>query len=112
MALVKKSKIAGSDVRSAGLSTAGNGQPPKAPPPRASTTRPQTTKPQTAIERIAAATEELAAGLAEASAQIGGSVRAIERNSERQRASVQVISELELRAKDISEITQTVGRIE
>ena len=169
MALVKKSKIAGTDVRSAALSTAGNGQPPKAPPPRAAAT-----KPQTAIERMAAATEELAAGLAEAAratkdlnlamqqiaggaeeaagasqeqsaaikvmvtnlvtargeaeqlmrrsealtmtladamTQIGGSVRAIERNSERQRASVKVISELELRAKDIAEITQTVGRI-
>src|SRR6187455_2720254 len=49
--------------------------------------------------------ETLTTTLAEAMAQIGGSVRAIERNSDRQRASVKVISELELRAKDIAEIT-------
>ena len=167
--LVKKSKIAATPVRAAVPSVAGNGQPPKAPPARVATP-----KPQTAIERLAAATEELAAGLteaagatkdlnfamqqiaagaeeaagasqeqsaaikvmvtnlvtargeaeqlmrrseiltttlADATTQIGGSVRAIERNSERQRASVKVISELELRAKDIAEITQTVGRI-
>ena len=55
--------------------------------------------------------ETLTATLADATAQIGGSVRAIERNSERQLASVEVIAELELRAKDIAEITQTVGRI-
>jgi methyl-accepting chemotaxis protein len=55
--------------------------------------------------------ETLTTTLADATTQIGGSVRAIERNSERQRASVKLISELELRAKDIAEITQTVGRI-
>src|SRR5687767_1261712 len=169
MALVKKSKIAAGDVRSGALSAPGIGQPPKAPPPRAATTR-----PQTAVERIAAATEELAAGLteaagatkdlnfamqqiaagaeeaagasqeqsaaikvmvtnlvtargeaeqlmrrsealtttlADATAQIGGSVRAIDRNSERQLAAVRMIAALELRAKDIAEITQAVGRI-
>jgi methyl-accepting chemotaxis protein len=53
----------------------------------------------------------LTATLADATAQISGSVRAIERNSERQLASVRVIAELELRAKDIAEITQAVGRI-
>jgi methyl-accepting chemotaxis protein len=49
--------------------------------------------------------------LVDATAQISGSVRAIERNSERQLASVKVIAELDLRAKDIAEITQAVGRI-
>ena len=55
--------------------------------------------------------ETLSATLADATAQIGGSVRAIERNSERQLASVRTIAALELRAKDIAEITQAVGRI-
>jgi methyl-accepting chemotaxis protein len=55
--------------------------------------------------------ETLVATLADATAQIGGSVRAIERNSERQLASVRLIAELELRAKDIAEITQAVGRV-
>ena len=49
--------------------------------------------------------------LVETSAQIAASVRAIERSAERQLASVNVISELERRAKDIGEITQTVSRI-
>lgn len=49
--------------------------------------------------------------LAEASAQITGSVRAIERSAERQDASVAIIVELEVRAKEIGEITQTVSRI-
>ena len=148
--------------------------PPNGPPPRLPATRVSTAKPQTVIERVAAATEELAAGLVEASAatkdlalsmqqiaagaeeaagasqeqsaamklvvsgfvaaraeadqsgrraeilgatladataQIEGSVRAIERSSERQLASVRTIAELELRAKDIADITQAVGRI-
>ncbi len=51
------------------------------------------------------------ATLAEATAQISGSVHAIERSAERQIASVKVIAELELRTRDIAEITQTVGRI-
>ena len=49
--------------------------------------------------------------LAEASAQIVASVRSIERNAERQIASVAVINELELKAKDIGEITRTVSSI-
>jgi len=49
--------------------------------------------------------------LAETAAQITGSVRAIERNAERQAASVQLIAELERRAQDIGEITRTVSRI-
>ena len=51
------------------------------------------------------------ATLVETVAQIAVSVRAIERNSERHLASVQVIAELERRAKDIGEITQAVSRI-
>ena len=38
-------------------------------------------------------------------------MRAIERNAERQVASVDVIAELERRAQDIGEITRTVSRI-
>jgi len=49
--------------------------------------------------------------LAETSAQISASVRAIKRNAERQLASVEVIAELERRAKDIGAITQAVSRI-
>ena len=49
--------------------------------------------------------------LAETTAQISGSVRALERNAERQVASIAMIAELERRAKDIGEITQTVSRI-
>ncbi|HEX7813205.1 MAG TPA: methyl-accepting chemotaxis protein [Burkholderiales bacterium] len=49
--------------------------------------------------------------LAETTAQISGSVRAIERNAERQIASITMIAELERRARDIGEITQTVSRI-
>ena len=49
--------------------------------------------------------------LAETAAQITSSVRAIERNAERQGASVDVIAELERRAADIGEITQSVSRI-
>lgn len=55
--------------------------------------------------------EKLMATLAEATIQISGSVRAIERNAERQVASIAVIAELERRARDIGEITQTVSRI-
>ncbi|MCV4697950.1 methyl-accepting chemotaxis protein, partial [Escherichia coli] len=43
--------------------------------------------------------------------QITASVRAIERNAERQQASVKVIAVLEQQARDIGEITRTVGRI-
>ncbi len=49
--------------------------------------------------------------LADSAAQIITSTRAIERNARRQEASVEIIAELERRAKDISEITQTVSRI-
>ena len=55
--------------------------------------------------------ETVLASLVETSGQIAASVRAIERNAERQLASLTVIGELERRAKDIGEITQTVSRI-
>ena len=167
MALVKKSKIAGSGSRSVAPSG------PPAAPTKAHAGR-SPAQPQTVLERIAAATTELASGLveaaaaaqelesamqqisagaeeaagasqqqsaaiklivgglatarveadktgrraeavtvtlADATAQISSSVHAIERSSARQIASVKVIAELELRTRDIAELTQTVGRI-
>ena len=56
-------------------------------------------------------TETVRSALVETAGQITASVRAIERNAERQKASIQVIGELERRAQDISEITQAVGRV-
>lgn len=56
-------------------------------------------------------TEALQVVLAETGVQITTSVRAIERNAERQEASIAVITELERRAQDIGEITRTVSRI-
>jgi methyl-accepting chemotaxis protein len=55
--------------------------------------------------------EAVLALLVEANTQIAASVRAIERNAERQLAAVNVIGELERRAKDIGAITQTVSEI-
>ena len=49
--------------------------------------------------------------LSEATVQITNSVRSVERNAARQVASVEVIAELERRARDIGEITRTVSRI-
>jgi methyl-accepting chemotaxis protein len=49
--------------------------------------------------------------LSETASQITASVRSIERNAERQQASIAIIGELERRARDIGVITQTVGRI-
>jgi methyl-accepting chemotaxis protein len=49
--------------------------------------------------------------LTDTGGQIVASARAIERNAQRQEAAIEVISELERRAKDIGEITQTVSRI-
>src|SRR5471030_98945 len=54
-------------------------------------------------------TEAVEVVLAETAVQIGTSVRAIERNGARQSASVEVITELENRAKDIGEITRAVS---
>lgn len=56
-------------------------------------------------------TEAVQSMLAETSGQITMSARAIERNAGRQEAAIEIISELEHRAKDIGEITQTVSRI-
>jgi methyl-accepting chemotaxis protein len=56
-------------------------------------------------------TEALQLVLAETAGQITTSVRAIERNAERQSASVALIAELERRALDIGEITRTVSRV-
>jgi methyl-accepting chemotaxis protein len=56
-------------------------------------------------------TEVLQTVLAESSGQITASVRAIERNAERQEASLAIIAELERRAQDVGEITGTVSRI-
>lgn len=55
--------------------------------------------------------ESVMATLDETATQILGTVRAIERDAERQMASIALIAELERRAKDIGEITQTVSRI-
>jgi methyl-accepting chemotaxis protein len=49
--------------------------------------------------------------LVETAAQIGASVQSIQRNSERQAASAEIIGELERRAQDVSEITGAVSRI-
>lgn len=62
-------------------------------------------------ERSARRTDALAVTLDEAAMQIEGSVGGIERNAQRQLASVQIIAELDSRARDIAEITQAVTRI-
>jgi methyl-accepting chemotaxis protein len=49
--------------------------------------------------------------LADTAGQITASARAIERNAQRQENIIEIISELERRARDIGEITQTVSRI-
>jgi methyl-accepting chemotaxis protein len=56
-------------------------------------------------------TDSMQSLLAETSVQITGSARAIERNAQRQEAAIEIISELERRANDIGDITQTVSRI-
>src|SRR3984885_3590068 len=56
-------------------------------------------------------TEAVATSLAEVSAQIMGSVRAIERGAQRQSESVSHIVVLDRQAKDIGEITLAVSRI-
>jgi methyl-accepting chemotaxis protein len=56
-------------------------------------------------------TENVQVLLAETAVQITTSVRAIDKNAERQLASMGVISELEKRAQDISAISRTVSRI-
>ena len=61
-------------------------------------------------DRAGRRSDALIVTLADATAQIGSSVRAIERNAERQLGSVAIIHELERRAKDIGEITRTRKR--
>ena len=56
-------------------------------------------------------TENVQVLLAETAVQITTSVRAIEKNADRQLASMDVIAELEKRAQDISAISRTVSRI-
>ena len=56
-------------------------------------------------------TETVQIMLGDAGDRITGSARAIERNAQRQGATVEIIAELERRAGDIGEITQTVSRI-
>ncbi|MGH8289155.1 MAG: methyl-accepting chemotaxis protein [Steroidobacteraceae bacterium] len=56
-------------------------------------------------------TESVAVALAETSAQITGSIRAIEQGAQRQAASVTLLAELDARAKEISDISQTVSRL-
>ena len=56
-------------------------------------------------------TETVQSVLLDTAGQIATSVRAIERNSARQQASVTVIAELERRAQEINEITGGVGKI-
>jgi methyl-accepting chemotaxis protein len=56
-------------------------------------------------------TGSVAVSLAEMSAQIASSVRAIERGAQRQNDSVSLVNELDRRAQDIGEITRAVSRI-
>ena len=56
-------------------------------------------------------TETVQIMLGDAGERITASARAIERNAQRQGETVEIIAELERRAGDIGEITQTVGRI-
>ena len=56
-------------------------------------------------------TENVQIMLGDAAERITASARAIERNAQRQGATVEIIAELERRAGDIGEITQTVSRI-
>ncbi len=56
-------------------------------------------------------TDSVAVTLAETSAQITGSISAIEQGAERQAASVGVLAELDARAQEISNITQVVSRL-
>jgi methyl-accepting chemotaxis protein len=51
-------------------------------------------------------TEAVAVALAESSAQIASSVRAIEQAAQRQAASVALLAELDARAKEIADVSQ------
>ena len=56
-------------------------------------------------------TATVAASLAESSAQIAGSVRAIEDGARRQAASVTLLAELDARAKEIADVSQVISRL-
>ncbi|MGH8320127.1 MAG: methyl-accepting chemotaxis protein [Steroidobacteraceae bacterium] len=56
-------------------------------------------------------TDAVSAALAETSAQITGSIRAIEQGAERQAGSVTLLGELDARAKEIADISQIVSRV-
>ncbi|MGH8299789.1 MAG: methyl-accepting chemotaxis protein, partial [Steroidobacteraceae bacterium] len=56
-------------------------------------------------------TDAASGALAETSAQITGSIRAIEQGAERQTASVALLAELAARAKEIADISQIVSRV-
>ncbi|HEX4269415.1 MAG TPA: methyl-accepting chemotaxis protein [Steroidobacteraceae bacterium] len=56
-------------------------------------------------------TDAVAVALADASAQIAGSVRAIEQGAQRQATSVTLLSELDARAKEIADVSQIVSRL-
>jgi methyl-accepting chemotaxis protein len=56
-------------------------------------------------------TDTVAVALAEASMQIAGSIRAIEQGSQRQAASVTLLTELDARVKEIADVSQIVSRL-
>jgi methyl-accepting chemotaxis protein len=62
-------------------------------------------------ESLRRRTESVQVLLAAMSGQITGSVRAIERNAQRQNTITEIIAALERRAEEVGEITQTVSRI-
>ena len=62
-------------------------------------------------EALRRRTETVQTTLGDAAGRITASSRAIERNAQRQGATIDIIAELERRAGDIGEITQTVSRI-
>ena len=61
--------------------------------------------------RLRRRTENVQIMLGDTAERITASARAIERNAQRQAATIEIIAELERRARDIGEITQTVSRV-
>jgi methyl-accepting chemotaxis protein len=62
-------------------------------------------------EALRRRTENAQILLGDTAERITASARAIERNAQRQAATVEIIAELERRARDIGEITQSVSRV-
>jgi methyl-accepting chemotaxis protein len=56
-------------------------------------------------------TDAVAVALAQGSVQIAGSIRAIEQGAQRQATSVTRLAELDVRAKEIADVTQIVSRL-